>query len=146
MIKSGEVVGYENKGNFRDVVLENVLKMFSEKAMIEIVKLSSGKKRNKKAITSSIDTESDSIVHILIQGDSNDLKNTSPVEGKIIKPLYLFSDKEILLYAKLKKLKFRKKNSRKDKISSFVEEMEKKHPEIKRAIVNSYLELYRQLH
>jgi hypothetical protein len=51
-------------------------------------------------------------------------------------------DEEILLYAKLKKLKFEKYKVKKDKIREFEDEFEKKHPEVKRAIVNSLLELY----
>jgi len=64
----------------------------------------------------------------------------------VIKPLYLFLDEEVLLYAKLKKLKFKKeikgKKTKKDKISNFIDDLEVKHPEIKHAIINSYLELY----
>jgi len=164
MIKNGDVVVYENKGDFRGVVLEDVLKMFSKKAMIELVKLRSQArdidkklmtksfsvnifkklrvKRGKFAMSNTIDTESDKLIHELIKGDTKNLKELSPVQGKIIKPLYLFLDEEILLYANLKKLKFKKEVEKKDKISNFVDDLEKKHPEIKRAIINSYLELF----
>jgi len=47
-----------------------------------------------------------------------------------------------LLYAKLKKLKFKNQKEQKNEISLFVDDLEKKHPEIKRAIVNNYLELF----
>ena len=142
MIKSGDVIVYKNKGDFRGVVLEDVLKMFSEKAMVEIIKNKLNKKITKKAISSTIDIESDKIIHSLIKGNVKDLKKVSPVEKNIIKPLYLFLDEEVLLYAKLKKLKFKKKVEKKDKISSFIDDLETKHPEIKRAIINSYLELF----
>ncbi len=167
MISNGDIIVYENKKDFRGVVLEDVLKMFSEKADVEIMKLppsnspttlakkqlvkdssvNSSKYRAKRdkvkiAISSTLDTESDKLVHELIKGNARNLRELAPVQGKTIKPLYLFLDKEVLLYAKLKNLKFKEKIERKDKISSFVDDLERKHPEIKNAIINSYLELY----
>ena len=141
MIRSGDVVVYENKGDFRGVVLEDVLKMFSEKGNVKLIK-NKPNKLAKIATTSTIDTESDKLIHSLIKANTKNLKKLAPVEGRIIKPLYLFLDEEVLLYAKLKKLKFKKKFEKKDKISNFIDDLEVKHPEIKRAIINSYLELF----
>lgn len=140
MIKNGDVIFYENKGDFRGAVLEDVLKMFSEKANIDLVKKASSKA--KKAIPSTLDLGSDKLIHELIKGNVKNLKGLEPVKGKVIKPLYLFLDEEVLLYAKLKKLKFKVKFEKKDNISKFVEDLEEKHPEIKRAMINSYLELF----
>lgn len=139
MIKRGDVVSYNKSNDFRDVVLEDLLNMFSEKGMVEIMRLPN--KSNKVAISSTIDSEADKIFHILVEGDAKNLKEVSPVDKKIIKPLYLFLDAEVLLYAKIKKLKFNKIKESKNKLSLFIDELEKKHPEIKRAILNSYLEL-----
>ena len=152
----------------RGIVLEDVLKMFAEKAIVELVKLPSntprvypeksfskiftkGRKLDKIAIASTIDLQANEIICTLIQGEAKDLKKLKPVDGRIIKPLYLFLDKEVLLYAKLRKLKFVKNKKeavrssllerQKDKISNFIDELEKKHPEVKRAVVNSYLSL-----
>jgi len=143
MIKKNEVIGYENKGDFRGVVLEELLKMFSQRGIVEIVRLSaqSSKKVDRLALSSTIDFEADKFVHILFNGNAKDLKELAPVEKKIIKPLYLFLDKEVMLYANIKKLKFKIVKEKNDKISLFIDGLEKKHPEIKRAIVNSYLEL-----
>lgn len=141
MIKNNDFVVYENKGDFRGVVLEDVLKMFAEKADIKLMKNKSNKS-TKIAIPATTDTESDKLVHNLIKGNAKSLKELGPVVGKIIKPLYLFLDEEVLLYAKLKKLKYKKKVEKKDKISNFIDDLEQKHPEIKRAIINSYLELF----
>jgi tRNA(Ile)-lysidine synthase TilS/MesJ len=138
MAHSGEIIGYKNNRNFRDVVLEDVLKIFSEKANAKFTK--SLKRADKVAVSSSLDSEADEITHKLIKESSKNL-GFSPVEGKIIKPLCLFLDEEILLYAKIKKLKFKTKKEKKDKISSFVDELEKKHPEIKRAIVNGMMKI-----
>jgi len=67
-------------------------------------------------------------------------KLESAVDGRVIKPLYLFLDKEVLLYAKLRGLKFGDvEEKRKDNISLFIDEMEKLHPEVKQAVIASYL-------
>lgn len=152
MIRNGDAVGYFSSNHFRRVVLEDVLEMFAERANVELVK--NGKK-GKLAISSTLDSESEGIIQSLINGKEKDLEKFKPVSGKIIKPLYLFSDEEVLLYAKLRvlcfdschyaklrKLKFRKIEKPKDKISEFLDGLEKKHPEVKRAIVNGYLGLY----
>ena len=144
MVKKNEVIGYNKGTGFRDVVLEDLLNFLGEKGIVKIVTLPSNKlkqKVDKIAILSTIDSESDNIVHILVEGDAKNLKEVAPVDKKIIKPLYLFLDYEVLLYAKIKKLKFKVGKESKDKLSSFVDELEKKHPEIKRAILNCYLEL-----
>jgi tRNA(Ile)-lysidine synthase TilS/MesJ len=77
-------------------------------------------------------------------GNVSELKKNLPSYENAVKPLCLFLDEEILLYAKLKNLKFRKAQEKKDKIRNFEDEFEKKHPEVKRAIVNSVLKLYNQ--
>jgi tRNA(Ile)-lysidine synthase TilS/MesJ len=149
LIKKNDVIGYKNKKDFREVVLEDVLKMFAEKSMVDLVKLSSKKKIDKIAVASTIDLETSKIIHTLIYNKINELKEVSPIEKIkhkiIIKPLYLFLDEEVLLYASLKNLKFTKNQIfPKDKISKFINELEEKHPEVKRAVVNSYLKLYNQ--
>ena len=115
----------------------------------------------KIAIDSTLDSEAEEIIHVMIQKDVEKLK-VAPVAGKIIRPLYLFLDKEVLLYAILKELDFKEKKHiirssksqtkevllyenlklekiKPDKISRFIDKLEEKHPEVKRAIVNSYL-------
>jgi len=99
-------------------------------------------KRVRIAISTTIDSSADKIIYELIKGQVKDLKNVEPVVGKVIKPLYLFLDEEVLLYAKLRKLKFKRIKESKDKITKFIDELEKKHPEVKRAIVKSYLALH----
>jgi len=142
MAGKNDVIAYENKGDFRGVVLENLLEMFSHRALISIFKADTKRKYTKKALTSTTDTEANKMTYILIKGDTNRLKELAPVYGKTIKPLFLFLDKEVLLYAKLMNLKFKKIAEKKDKISKFINELEKKHPEIKNSIISSYLELF----
>jgi len=158
MIEKEDVIYYENLKDFRDAVLDDVLKMFVERVSLVYIRLkkkfperivkSSLHKKNKIAISSTIDFEAKEIVRILIKGKVLELKRISPVENQkskiIIKPLYLFLDKEVLLYAKLKKLKFKKSKPENDDISLFIDELEETHPEIQRAVVNSFLKLYSQ--
>ena len=158
MINRGDIVGYFSSNHFRGVVLKEVLRFLSEKINVKLMKLSGTKentltqitkkaKINKIALGVTLDLESDFIIREIIGKDIKIL-NSGPMEKtkdkniKLIKPLYLFLDKEILIYAKLKKLKFEKDKTTKNKISKFIDELEKKHPEIKRAIVKGYLGLY----
>lgn len=136
MISKGDVLGYENKKDFRNVVLIELLKMLEKKYPIKI----NNKKFTKKAISDTTDTISRGIIGGLVR--ENFKQKINPVDKKIIRPLYLFLDVEVLIYAKLKGLKFNKIKKEKNKWFDFVENLEKKHPEIKRGIVNSYLELY----
>ena len=101
---------------------------------------------NKIAINSNLDLEAAKIINTLIYGKVNHLKEFSPVVKKgnqiIIKLLYLFLDKEVLLYAKLRNLKFiRIKKENENIISEFINNLEKNHSEVKRAVINSYLKL-----
>ena len=137
-----DVIGFENKQNFRDVVLYDLLKIYSKRGVVKLIK--SNNNSTKTAIASTSDSEADKIIHTIINNDISKLKQ-GPVEkikNKIfIKPLYLFLDKEVLLYAKLRGLKYREVDGKEDKISEFIEDLEKKHPEIKQSIIGSYLEL-----
>ncbi len=141
MVNSGDVIGYKEKKDFKGTVLKEILNFISDKSNFDIVKLPN-KRANKIAVDSSIDSEAVDVSKKLIERTVSELKRDLPVEGKIIKPLYLFLDDEILLYAKIKKLKFKQIKENKNKINHFLDEFEKKHPEVKRAIVNSLLELY----
>ena len=142
MAGKDDVIVYENKGDFRGVVLENLLELFCEKAPVEVIKLPTRRKYTKKALNATTDTEALKIAEIIIKSKAKELENIAPVKGKEIKPLFLFLDKEVMLYAKLMNLKFKKPIKRDDKITNFVNSLEKKHPEIKNSIISSYLELF----
>jgi len=142
LIGREDLIGYENKGDFRSVVSEKMLKMFSERSLVKVIKLPSKKKITLKAIGDTIDFNSNEIIKDIVKGNTSKLKKLGAKDKNTIKPLYLFLDEEILLYAKIRKLKFKRVKDNKDKWGAFVNNLEKKHPEIKRAIVNSYLELY----
>ncbi|MEK6875082.1 MAG: hypothetical protein AABX30_00155 [Nanoarchaeota archaeon] len=150
-MRQREIIGYNNKsangrGNFKDVVLEEMLKIFSKKLHIQLIKLPSKKRIDKLAVSSTLDSEAYEITDILINNNYGELKKIKPIVKIkwriIIKPLYLFLNEEIFLYAKLRKLKFKNIEKDKNKLRRFINELEQKHPEIKRAIVNSFLKLY----
>jgi tRNA(Ile)-lysidine synthase TilS/MesJ len=160
MIKKEDTIGYKKENDFKGVVLKDALNFVNERANFNLVKLPSKweppagssqlqrpnrkLKANKIAVDSSIDSESNKIIRTLISGNISKLKKYLPVQGNVIKPLYFFLNEEILLYAKLKGLKFKPKKEKEDRIKNFTNEFEKKHPEVKRAIVNSILELYKR--
>lgn len=145
MIEKGDKIEYKKTNTFKGVVLDDILRFLSDK--FDFYLTYSNKSRAKRGkfkipLDSSIDSEADSIVKTLISGNVSELKKFLPIYKNAIKPLYLFLDEEILLYAKLRNLKFKKEKNKRDKIKSFENEFEKKHPEVKRAIVNSVLELF----
>lgn len=118
-------------------------------------------KKFKLAIPVTVDLEANEIIDKIVNGDIKKIK-ALPIEGNVIKPLYLFLDKEVLLYAKLRGLKFegnsylmnppspsshpprgqRIKIKSEEDVEGFINNLETKHPEVKRSIVNSYLELF----
>ena len=140
MINREDIVTYENKGDFKGIVLEHLLKLYSEKSFVEIV--NRNKKYAKKALTETTDDGAKRIAEIIIKGDANELEKISPVYGKEIRPLFLFLDKEVLLYAKLIGLKFKIIKEKISNVSAFIDNLETKHPEIKNSIISSYLELF----
>ncbi len=143
MFKKNDKICFKKSNDFRGVVLEEVLKFYETKAPVEVV---SGKKKfTKIAHAASSDMNAVAGVNAIINFNINEvefsLKQLKPVVGNVVFPLFLFLDKEIKLYADLKKLKYKKLKSEKNKIADLINELEKKHPEIKHSIVNSLIEI-----
>ena len=141
MIKKGDIIGFSKKSDFRNVVLKDLLKMLSMRMPVEIIKLPN-KKITKKAVAETNDIISYKLIKEIINKkikSSKEFYQFYPVDGKKIKPLYFFLDKEVELYAKLKNLKYKKIKEKKDKIIEFINELEKKHPELKHSIIQAYL-------
>jgi len=137
MIQKGESLGLKRGLDFRNIVLFEILKNFSIRSGNKIV---SPQKKFKMVVANTSDIESREIINEIILGKI-DLQKHSPINKKIIKPLCLFTDKEVLLYANLKKLKYQKISLKENEIDGFISEMEKKHPELMHSILNSYLEI-----
>lgn len=75
------------------------------------------------------------ILHIMVERNSRELKKLLPKN----QPLYFLSDKEILLYAKLKEIKgkFKEREGKFKEIDEFIQKIEKKNPDIRHNIVMS---------
>ena len=152
LIQKGDVIFIKKGNGYQYAVLKYLLEKFEDKLMIKI----NNKKSNKTALTSTIDYEANEMIDVLINKDISKLSKLKPINNRIIKPLYLFTDEEVLIYTKIKRLRFTPKGvpssnkkkgiseegkEKKTEISEFIDKLEKKHPEVKRAVVNSYLKL-----
>src|SRR3989339_621519 len=105
LIKPNDTIAYKKSNDVKDVVLEDILKIFTNRGMIKVVKLPF-KDSTKVAISFNVDVESHAIIKTIIKG-----------------------------------IKFKDKKIKTDKITDFIDGLEVKHPEVKRAIVNSLLEI-----
>ena len=143
LISKNDTIEYLNKKDFRSVVLEHCLKLYAEKTQIKIVRPKNKNKTNKKALELTCDLVSYLLIKGIIDKNINNLKKISaPKSKKEIKPLILFLDKEIKLYADLKKLKYKKTPEKQNKTTKFINLLEKNHPEIKNSIVRGFLRIY----
>jgi len=128
---------YFTKGNaINTIVLDDLLKILIKNSLITITK--NKRTADKIILPDDVDSTSYNLIRTIIKGNISKI-DIKPNKGKEIKPLYSFLNKEIELYAKIKKLKYKHKKEQKDKIFMFIDELELKHPEIKQAIVNGYL-------
>ena len=103
----------------------------------------------------SLDDEAETIILNQLKGNPSLLAKLGPIVGmsrqkgfvQRIKPLYSCLEKEIILYAKLNNIPLPlevcpvRGETFRVEIRNFLRELEKKHPEAKSAIVNSFLEL-----
>lgn len=140
MADHSSVIFLKKFGDFRCVVLEDFLRMFIAKSDAQLIK-----KKIKNCLIivgDSTDIIAERIIDSMFEGNLEKLKEVKPIEGNVIRPLYLMLDKEILLYANLKKLKFNIINEKQSNFEYFTKAMEEKHPELKHSVVNSYLELF----
>ncbi len=119
----------------------------------EIYKKAEEQGFNVVALGDSLDDEAEAIILNQMKGSPVPMPKFGPSsvneknDGfmRSIKPLYLCSEKEIMLYSKLKKIPMclevpsKKNDEFRAEIKSFLKDMEKKHIEIKNAIVQSFL-------
>lgn len=135
----------------KEKIIFIILKKISEKKGISLSKIKKCIKTNKNqkiALEQCLDDEAILIVMNLLD-ESPKFDFVGPeirINGSTnIKPLYFCLDKEIELYAKINGIKGKARTNEKDilklKVINFVNLMEKKHPEIKNAIVNAMLEI-----
>jgi len=92
--------------------------------------------RKGKLSVESLDEISNTILYSIMYGNTKDLKKLAPKN----QPLYFLSNKEILLYAKIKKIKGNLKEEKKTKkIDGFIKKIEEKNPDIRHNIVTALL-------
>lgn len=90
--------------------------------------------------TTALDESTDDIATLMLESwFINKTLDLSPKNRKIIRPLFLITEQEINIYASLKHLNGKQK--KKSSARVMLDNMEKVHPEVKRAIVQSYLQL-----
>jgi len=127
-----------------------VLKYFLDN---KLNKYKNPKEKQKKAIilADSLDDMAYAIIDAFAKKDINELKKLLPCfsksNKKFVRLFYLITDKEIELYAQLKKIKLKKpeKDKKQSDIALWLDEFEKKHIELKNSIVNSVLKIYQKI-
>jgi len=87
----------------------------------------------------SLDDISVSVLHEMMYGKSENLSKFLPKN----QPLYFLSEKEIILYAKIKNLKgsLAGRTGKKKEINEFMKKIEKTNPDIRHNIINSLLRI-----
>lgn len=94
------------------------------------------KERKGKISEENLDDISSYILYTLMHEDIDNLKKFIPSN----QPLYFLSDKEILLYAKIKKIKGKikdKENKKIMEINNFIKVIEQKNPDIRQNVVSA---------
>lgn len=126
-----------SENDLNNVVLLDLFNYFKEK-------FNFGFKPKKKAIKilpDDLDSTSFKLVNEIFKGNIKNWEKEKAFDSKSFKPLYLFLEKEIFIYAKLLKLKYKKQIKKEGDIFNLIENLEKNHPEIKHSIVNSFLSI-----
>lgn len=95
---------------------------------------------NKIVISQNIDDEAERIMTNLAQDNKRELARLGPKVSKRAKPLYLCTQNEVKIYAKIKKLKFKPDKNKKSDMKKFLDDFDKIYTGIKHSIVSSYLE------
>ncbi len=131
MLSNDEWVILPRGNDFRVVVLRDLFSMYETKIPVR------DRTKKKTALKDSADIVSYSFLKALTKKNFlSKIDSFKPVYKDKIRPLFLFLDKEILLYAKLKGLKFTlRENSFREK--EFIDTLEGEHPEIKQSIVRT---------
>lgn len=88
----------------------------------------------------SLTDVSNAILYIMMYGNERRLHGLLPRN----QPLYFLSDKEVLLYAKLKRIKGKisREKGKLKQIDDFLASLEKKNPDIRQNVVNAMLKTY----
>lgn len=127
-----EKVRIIDDGSSRAQILEEELVPLLKKAKIDVKIVKKKMKNTKIIVTDNLDD----YAHDLIQTMT---ENKKWEKDELVRPLKQISDREINRYAKIKKLRSFKR--KKDEIIQFLNDIEKRSPETKFAILKSGKEL-----
>ena len=120
--KHGMPINALSKNNLKAKVINNIIKNLPE--------------RKGKLSEENLDHVSTGILYIMMHGNAEKLKTLLPKN----QPLYFLSDKEVLLYAKLKGIKGKLgKNRKLAEINDFIAVIEQKSPDLRQNVVNAVL-------
>jgi len=121
---------------------------FGKESLKEVISLLSRKEKSGKFVI--LNDSLDDIASGILSAVFSDIKSLSKLAPKFkfknrifIRPFYLIEAKEIEVYAKLKNMKINKKRKSLgiQNALSILNSLEIKHPEIKHAVVNSFLQI-----
>lgn len=98
------------------------------------------KKNNQVVISQNLDEEAEEIMTSMAKNSKRELTRLGPKNKSMIKPLYLCTQKEIMVYAKSKKLSFKNNKAKKSGIMKFLDKFDRRYTWIKHSIVSSYLD------
>lgn len=141
MFSLKDKASFEDNKGLQSKVLEECLKILERGKRITLLKPNLKKGYDKFALNSTLDEETNEFINTLIKNKKAN-KELLPVNKKFVRPLYFFLDKEVGLYAKIKKIKHNKVKKEHGEWEKFIDALEKSHPEIKQATMQSCLKLY----
>ena len=137
MIDKGDKIFIPNSEDICVKVLQKLVKDYAQRGTIKLVKV---KKDAKILSFKTADDFAIDVITFLLRGNEKDIIKIGK-DKKEKHPLFLFLKKEVVLYARLKDIKG-KREKNPTKIGVLLEEMEKKHPEVKNAVIQSYVKYY----
>ena len=146
LINPKEKVIVIDLGNASSAVAVYLMKRFYPEVVVNknINKKNKNKiiKRNNQVVTSNnLDDEAEEIMTSLAKSSMRELGELGPKNNNTIKPLYLCTQEEIMLYAKSKKLSFKNNKIKKSSIRKFLDKFDRRYTWIKHSVVSSYLNL-----
>jgi hypothetical protein len=125
------------RNELNTIVIKDLFEYFKEKLKYSFTQ----KKSYVKILPNTLDDTSFNLINEIFLGEIKNWKKEKAFEKDFFKPLYLFLEKEVLIYARIRKLKYKKEEKVKSNIFHLIQNLEKNHPEIKHSIVNSFLSI-----
>ncbi|UCD21268.1 MAG: hypothetical protein JSW08_01860 [archaeon] len=136
-IRKHKLIGRKDKIKVQNKILLFILTKFCNLYNIQKPSLKP-KTFTKLSISDNLDTGSEFVLSSLMKNNFS-FNKIKPRSGKIIKPFFFCSEKEIQLYSKLKRIPY--KSEKKSDISKWLDELEKRQKGIKNSIISSLIKI-----